>query len=116
MAENPEGRSQSRVVGLSELAGRDQSTIYVYTAEQWGTEQAENCLDFLDALMRKLAEKPDAASFVSKRENIRVYVARWNTARDGHRIFFRETEVGIFVLRILHTAMSWTDYLTGREN
>ena len=111
MAENPGASQGRRIAVLSEPADRDHAIIYAYTAHQWGVPQAESYLDFLDEVMLRLADQPEMALLVPRKKITRVYTARWAGARDGHRIFFRETEDGILVLRILHTKMNWRDHL-----
>ena len=83
--------------------------IYNYTAEQWSEQQADDYAAFLDATTEQLAINPTTAPLVPDEPNTHCYVARWNNTRQGHRIFFEEIENGIYVLRILHTAMNWPD-------
>ena len=110
MVEDTE-RNPHRLVEFTTAAFRDQSVIYAYSARQWGESQAEKYLDFLDTVAQALADDPKMAPLVPQRTSIRLFVARWENARDGHRIFFRETDEGILVLRILHTSMKWQDHL-----
>ena len=96
---------------LAPRADRDRFAIYVYTENQWGTIQAEKYGVFLRNAMQDLADCPKSGRIVPNRENTRVFVARWKNARYGHRVFFRETDRSIMVLRVLHTAMKWQEHL-----
>ena len=107
MAENPRRTGRRGTVAFSEPADRDQTAIFADTAEQCGTEQAERYLDFLNEVMDRLATAPATAPKAPRLTGVRVYVARWKNARQGHRIFFEETDNGIYIVRILHTAMNW---------
>lgn len=110
MAKKPTD-SHSRIVTLSEQADFDQAAVYTYSFQLWGEKQAEAYLDFLDSVMQELANSPGIAPFYENLRNTRVYSVRWKNARNGHHIFFRETENGIYVMRILGSAMNWPDHL-----
>lgn len=114
MAQNP-GISATRLIEFSANARRDQISIYDSTAEHWGDEQAVAYANFLLATAQTLADSPTLAPLVPNRPGTRVFVARWKNARQGHRIFFRETPNGILVLRLLHTRMNWSTYLDNTE-
>jgi plasmid stabilization system protein ParE len=60
-----------------------------------------------------LLTDPKKGALVKQRDDYRSYVARFKPRRGahGHRVLYRETDYGILVIRILHTAMNWTDYL-----
>jgi toxin ParE1/3/4 len=109
MAQNPAARH--RLVVFSPEAQADQLSIYDTTADYWGDEQADAYSDFLFAIAQELADAPAMARLVPERSGVRVFVARWKNARQGHRIFYRETPQGITVLRILHTRMNWQEHL-----
>ena len=108
MAEGSKNRSP-RVVRLSEDAEADLSAIYGYSAQLWGIPQADKYEEFLAGVMRQLAETPRIAPAAPNLSHVRVYVARWRNARQGHHIFYIETDDGIVVSRILHTAMNWPE-------
>ena len=61
--------------------------------------------------MADLAADPETGRRVAGRPALRSYVARWKRAKHGHRIVYEETPTGIFVLRILHTAMNLLDHV-----
>ncbi len=113
MAQNPRTSSQ-RIAEFSADARSDLAENYDNTAEFWGDKQADIYSDFLLDCAQKLADTPSIAPLVPNFTGVRVYIARWNNARQGHRIFFEETDTGILVLRIRHTAMNWPDNLKGR--
>lgn len=91
-----------------ELAGIDNAT-----AQQWGEEQAERYLAFLEETLEWLAREPGAGSPLEEWPEYRVYLAKIRRRRSshGHRIFYREIDGGIRVIRILHTAMNWPEHL-----
>ena len=110
MAENPE-RDSERLTSFSPEAEKDIDAIYFYTAQLWGEAQADRYFEFLLKVTRQLAHNPMIAPLVPNLTGVRSYAAIWKSARQGHRIFFKETDAGIFVIRILHTAMSWHEHL-----
>ena len=110
MAQNPATYSD-RLVVFSPEAEKDQYDVYDSTAEQWGDQQAEAYSLFLLETAQKLANNPTTAPLVPNFDGVRVYTARWKNARQGHRIFFKEIQQGIYVIRILHTRMNWEHYI-----
>jgi len=105
MAEDSTAGSPRRIVELSSQADDDRLEIYVYTEQLWGLTQAKDYDASLRSVMEQLANTPAIAPPAPGRKNTRVYTVRWKNARQGHRLFFPETEHGILVLRIRHTAM-----------
>ena len=103
-----------RVVVLSESALYDLSGIDNATAATWGEVQAERYLAFLQETFAQLLDDPSLGHPVEDRAGIMVHVAKINRRRtaSGHRIFYRVTENGIRIIRILHTAMNWPDRLS----
>lgn len=61
--------------------------------------------------MLDIAQHPEKGRPVADRPGLRSYVLRWKRSKHGHRIVYEETPNGIFILRILHTAMNWPDDL-----
>jgi len=82
------------------------SVVYTYTAETWGAEQADKYIEFLVLAIAELAESRRLGYCVNNRKNLRAYTAKWRKSKHGHRIIYREIKDGIYVLRILHTAMN----------
>jgi toxin ParE1/3/4 len=71
-----------------------------------GLEQAERYVDLLSAAFRVLAASPMSAS---ASEHIRQGYRRRNVER--HMIYFRVTDYGIAVIRVLHERMDAPQYL-----
>ena len=85
---------------LSPRAQRDLEGIFAYTAQHWGIEQAERYDQRIEAVCRELAFAPEIAP---RCDDLRKGYRRWNVA--SHAIFFRVTERGIAIMRILHGSM-----------
>jgi len=94
MAEN---RAEYRLTPAAEL---DLESIWTYTAEQWGVEQANRYTDLLVATFAELALSPDTAPAC---DYIRPGYRRRSVER--HMIYFHMTNYGIAVVRILHDRM-----------
>ena len=78
----------------------DLESIWTYTVRQWGVEQAERYIDFLTAAFAELADSPKTAPTC---EHIRPGYRRWSVER--HMVYFRVTNYGIAVVRVLHERM-----------
>jgi toxin ParE1/3/4 len=91
---------------LSPAAQRDLEGIWKYTRSEWGLEQAERYTDLLTAAFQVLAESPNSAPAC---DHIRQGYRRRNVER--HMIYFRVTEYGIAIIRILHDRMDAPHYL-----
>jgi toxin ParE1/3/4 len=85
---------------LSPAAERDLEGIWKYTREAWGLEQAERYTDLLAAAFQVLAESPKAASTC---DHVRQEYRRRSVER--HTIYFRLTDYGIAIIRVLHERM-----------
>jgi toxin ParE1/3/4 len=85
---------------LSPAAERDLEAIWVYTAQTWNVEQADHYTDFMAAAFAELAQSPKTAPAC---DHIRPGYRRRNVGR--HVIYFRITDYGIAVIRILHERM-----------
>jgi len=85
---------------LSPAAERDLESIWIYTCAEWGLEQAERYTDLLTAAFQVLAESPQSASAC---DHIRQGYRRRSVER--HTIYFRVTEYGIAIIRVLHGRM-----------
>lgn len=82
---------------LAPAAERDLETIWRYTQQEWGLEQANRYIDILEAAFARLAESPKSAPAC---EHIRPGYRRHSVAR--HMVYFRITDYGIAIIRILH--------------
>lgn len=85
---------------LTPAAERDLESIWTYTVRQWGVKQADRYIDFLTAAFAELADSPKTAPTC---EHIRPGYRRWGVER--HMIYFRVTDYGITVVRVLHDRM-----------
>jgi len=95
----------SQVV-LSPKAKSDLNEIWDYTLEHWGVEQAENYVRELWAIIQTQALDGSTATDVS---DVRK---GYRKVRSGcHVVFFKTTENGIDVIRILHQRMDFDRHL-----
>lgn len=85
---------------LTPAAEKDLETIWNYTVDRWGVEQANHYIDALSAAFAELAKAPEHAPSC---QHIRPVYRRWSIER--HVIYLRKTEYGIAVVRILHNRM-----------
>lgn len=85
---------------LSPAAERDLEAIWTYTAERWGLDQAERYTDLLTEAFAELAQSPKTAPTC---DHIRPGYRRRSVER--HVVYFRITDYGIAVIRILHDRM-----------
>ncbi len=89
------------LVRLSTLAEADLLDIGQYTLRTWGAKQTILYLDNLEACFRRIAVQLSAGRPC---DDIRPGLHRYEQGK--HVVFFRRTEVGILVTRILHQRMS----------
>lgn len=85
---------------LAPKAERDLEDIWRYTRAQWGVDQAHRYTDRLIAAFEELAAAPKTAPSCN---HIRNGYRRQIAGR--HVIYFRITEYGIAIVRILHGQM-----------
>ena len=85
---------------LSPKARRDLGEIWLYTLTEWGLKQANSYTDEITAAFAALAEQPQVAG---RCDHIRTGYRRFQVGR--HKSYFRITEYGIAVIRILHDRM-----------
>lgn len=91
---------------LSPAAERDLESIWTYTARQWGVEQADRYTDFSTSAFAELADSPKTATAC---DHIRPGYRRSGVER--HIIYFRVTNYGIAVIRVLHDRMDAPQHL-----
>lgn len=108
-----ETQRTERVVELSKEATFDLAGIYASTASTWGTSQAERYLIFLREVFDLLLESPGIGQRSDHFESVRVHIAKLNAKRTayGHRVFYRESERGIEILRLLHSSLDYPEQL-----
>ena len=111
-------RPAHRLILLTAGALADLANIDNATAAMWGDAQADRYLGFLGEMFSILAHNPKIAAIVEQRPGYLVFTAKYSKRRSahGHRIFFREIDGGIEIIRLLHTAMYWPDHITGHED
>jgi toxin ParE1/3/4 len=86
---------------FSRRAEADLSSIGAYTVERWGTKQAAQYLDELEACCRMLANNPGLGRPCG---NVRPGLRRMDHGK--HVVFYRpQKSGGILVSRILHQRM-----------
>ncbi len=98
--------SKSAEYRLTPEAARDMETIWLYTLKEWGLEQANRYTDKLTEVFGQLAENPKIATPCDRilKGYLRSQVGR-------HSIYFRQTDYGIVVVRVLHDRMLSTLHL-----
>ena len=85
---------------LTPAAENDLEVIWAYTVKRWGTVQAERYIDLLTATFDKLSESPKTAQTCDHiRPGYRCI------SQERHKIYFRITDNGIVVVRVLHERM-----------
>jgi toxin ParE1/3/4 len=91
---------------LAPAAERDLETIWTYTYHQWGINQANRYLDRLAKAFSDLAHAPMAAPSCD-------HIRRGYRYRhiERHVVYFRITDYGIAVVRILHERMNPPNHL-----
>ncbi|MFZ3019063.1 MAG: type II toxin-antitoxin system RelE/ParE family toxin [Gallionella sp.] len=91
---------------LTPAAEHDLEAIWIYSTQQWGVEQANRYTDFLTAAFAELAQSPKTAPAC---DHIRSGYRRRCVER--HMIYFRITNYGIAVVRILQDRMDASHHL-----
>ena len=91
---------------LSPAASRDLEAIWLYTPDGWGIEQAHHYTDEIAAAFSQLANQPQlglACDYIRK---------GYRRSRVGrHAIYYRITDYGIAVIRVLHDRMDTARHL-----
>ena len=96
---------------LSPEAENDLESIWSYTSEEWGLQQANHYTDQLIAGFTNLASQPQRGQDVNY---IHPGYRRHRLGR--HSVYYRITEHGIAIIRILHERMSPLPHLSEPEN
>jgi toxin ParE1/3/4 len=91
---------------LTPAAEADLAGIWTYTRQQWGVEQANEYVDVLTTAFGELALSPRTAPAC---DQIRPGYRRCRVER--HMIYFRITDFGIAITRILHERMDASRHL-----
>jgi toxin ParE1/3/4 len=91
---------------LSPLAQQDLRSIWLYSAENWGREQANRYVGIIRQDIAKVAKRPETDNPAS---DLRQGYARRLTG--SHIIFYRITDGGVDVVRVLHQSMDFDRHL-----
>lgn len=91
--------SKARLYRLYPFAVSDLEDIWLYTSETWSLEQAERYHAGLVAAFEELA----SGRKQGRRTNIRDGYFKY--AVGSHVVFFRKTDTGIDIVRVLHQRM-----------
>jgi toxin ParE1/3/4 len=85
---------------LSPLAQDDLDAIFDYTVAQWGLVQANRYVDLIETACAKLSSAPEQA------QSCGYIRAGYRHHRiEHHVLYFKATDDGIAVIRILHERM-----------
>jgi toxin ParE1/3/4 len=98
--------TENRIFKLRPKADQDLANIYHYSIQEFGGKRAELYIKDLSASFRKLVQKPELGkdySFV--RPNLLAYPVV------SHVVFFKESDWGITILRVLHRSMDYGRHL-----
>lgn len=91
---------------LTPAARQDLENIWIHTHQQWGAGQAHRYTDSLTAAFAELARAPKS---VPACDYIRPGYRRRSV--EQHMIYFRITDYGIAIVRILHDRMDASRHL-----
>lgn len=86
-------------VTFSPAAAADMDAIWDYTVNEWGADQADRYTDDIRDVCISLARGEKRGRTVDVREGYLKH------AVGRHLVFFRSTDTGIEVIRILHQSM-----------
>lgn len=91
---------------LAPKARQDMEATWLYSLRQWGTQQTERYIDDLTEAFGFLVESPLAGTAC---EHIRTGYRKYPVMR--HVVYYRETNYGVEVMRVLHDRMLATRHL-----
>lgn len=91
---------------LTPAARRDLSAIWDFAQDRWDARQAEIYINEIRAAIERIATDPERGRACDEiREGYRRY------SIGSHLIFYRESENGVDVIRILHQRMDLDRHL-----
>ncbi len=90
----------------SALAEQDLVDIWVYTAEQWSFEQADNYLEVLVSGLERLIEHPQLGI---ARDDLRSGYRALTI--NQHIAFYRVNSEDVEIIRVLHKSVDMTRHL-----
>jgi toxin ParE1/3/4 len=85
---------------LTPAAERDLEDIWTYTLKNWGLEQANHYIDRLMVVFDALSQSPKTAPACDH-----ILLGYRRRSFERHMVYFRITNYGIEVVRILHVNM-----------
>jgi toxin ParE1/3/4 len=91
---------------LSPRAQADLDEIWDYSVKHWGVEQAEFYLRQLETAIGTVAADPRRGRSC---DDVRPGYKKFSTG--SHVLFFRSTDSGVDVVRILHQHMDFNQHL-----
>ena len=91
---------------LRPKAVSDLDSIWNYTIETWGEDQAERYLRMINDGFSQIAENPGRSRECS---DIREGYSKYRVGR--HLIFYRQESYGVDIVRILHQSMDFDRHL-----
>lgn len=97
-------------VRVARPAIADLRRIGQYTRRRWGVEQARRYLSELDSCFIRLAERPRLG-----RTADHIRPGLWRHGQGSHVVYYRRTDHGIRVIRVLHERMLPELHLLGDE-
>ena len=97
---------QNKKFHVRKTADKDLNKIFVYSVENFGVKRAERYIDKIVAAFESLA-----ANYKQGRNcnHIRPNLYAWDTV--SHVIFYKPTNDGISIYRILHKSMDYKKHM-----
>lgn len=87
---------------LTRQAKADLDGIWDYSSARWGPDQADRYVGNLFACFARAVETPEAG-----RDRSGFVPGTRSMLSGRHLVFYRQTEQGVVILRIVHEARNW---------
>lgn len=94
------------IVRLRPAADRDLQNIFRYSVKEWGNDRAERYIRDLNTAFLKLANN----ELRSKRADD-IHTGLHSCRVVSHVVFFKQTDYGILVIRVLHKSMDYLKHM-----
>ncbi len=98
--------TEYKIYKLRPKADQDLTNIYHYSVQEFGEKRAELYIKNLDASFKKLAQQPELAKDY---HFVRASLLAYSVV--SHVVFFKKSDWGITVLRVLHCSMDYGRHL-----
>ena len=95
-------------LSVTPKAESDLTGIWLYTCEEWGTDQADKYLDQLEAGMKQLLSYPLLGA-----DYAHVFPGYRRLQVEHHAVFYHVLEPEVLVVRVLHEDMDAPQRLLG---